>query len=306
MPRHRFFPLVLVALGSMALTARAQIGAVQAVAPGVYFHEGDPRFGTCNNGWVLMESYVVEIDANYPRGANVVIPKIRALTDRPVKFVIDTHFHPDHSFGNAAWVDAFGSTIVAQEAALDILRKSGPELWQESAKTRHDVASSRLKLPDIGYSEQMAFEDPSHRIELRWPGPAHTPGDTLVWLPRERILFTGDMCVNGSFNYVHDSTLLKWIPALEAAKALGATKVCPGHGPIGGPEVIADQEAYFVALREGVRAMVDKGMSAEEAKAAGPGLAAALKNTPAISRYVPTDYWFGFHVEKMYAELSAR
>ena len=289
----------------MVPAARSQIGAVQAVAPGVYFHQGDPRFGTCNNGWVIMDSYVVEIDANYPMGANVVIPKIRALTDRPVRFVIDTHFHPDHSFGNAVWVDAFGSTIVAQEAVLDILSKSGPDRWQESAKTRHDVAASRLKLPDVVYSDRMAIEDPSHRIELRWPGPAHTPGDTLVWLPKEKILFTGDMCVNGSFNYVHDSTILKWISALEAAKSLGAEKVCPGHGPIGGPEVIADQEAYFVALREGVRAMIDKGLSADQAVAAAPDLAARLKKTPSISRYVPVDRWFGPHVEKMYAELSS-
>jgi cyclase len=305
MPRRWFLLAVLAALGPMARSARAQINTVQTVAPGVYFHQGDPRLGTCNNGWIVMDAYVVEVDANYPVGANMVIPKIKALTDRPVKFVIDTHFHPDHASGNQVWVEAFGSMIVAHEATLEILRESGAQFWQEAAKARADVAASRLKLPDIVYSERMAFEDPGHRIELRWPGPAHTLGDTVVWLPREKILFTGDMCVNGSFNYVHDSILLKWIPALEALKSLGAVKVCPGHGPMGGPEVIADQEAYFVALRVGVRGLVDQGLTSEQAVAAGPGLAAELKKNRLIARYVPSDHWFALHVEKMYAEVTA-
>jgi cyclase len=304
MPIRAFRVTSVAALGLLALTARAQIGAVQTIAPGVYFHEGDPRLGTCNNGWIVMESYVVEVDANYPVGAKVVIPKIKAQTDKPVRFVVDTHFHPDHSFGNQVWVEAFGATIVAQANTLEILQRSGPEFWADSARARPDVAASRLKLPDVVYSEQMAIADPGRRIELRWPGPAHTQGDTIVWLPRERILFTGDMCVNGSFNYVHDSVLLKWIVALENLKALGAEKVCPGHGPIGGPEVIADQEAYFVALRVGVRALIDQGMTSAQAVASAPALAAEIKKTRTIARYVPADKWFGPQVEKMYAELS--
>ena len=98
---------LLVPLGLMLApaVARAQIGAVQNIAPGVYFHEGDPRLGTCNNGWIVMDDYVVVVDANYPIGAKVLIPKVRATTEKPVRFVIDTHWHPDHSFGNEVWAE---------------------------------------------------------------------------------------------------------------------------------------------------------------------------------------------------------
>lgn len=303
MTPRRVSLLALLAILPGAVPSLAQIGAVQNLAPGVYFHEGDPRLGTCNNGWVVMDDYVVEIDANYPVGARVVIPKVRATTSKPVRFVVDTHFHPDHSFGNKVWSDE-GATIVAQEFVLDELRRSGAAAWELSARVRPDVAGSRLSLPTLVYVDSMAFEDAQHRVELRWPGVAHTQGDTLVWLPKEKILFTGDVCVNGSYNYVHDSDIRQWINALEQAKKLGAEKVCPGHGPLGGPEVIADQQAYFIELRHGVQELVDAGKSPTEILAAAPGLAARMRKNRQIARYVPTDFYFAAHVEKASVELG--
>jgi glyoxylase-like metal-dependent hydrolase (beta-lactamase superfamily II) len=303
MPRLKFSHLALLAILSVPVVGLAQINTVQNLAPGVYFHEGDPRLGTCNNGWIVMEDYVVVVDANYPVGAKVIIPKIRAITDKPVRFVIDTHFHPDHSTGNQVWADQ-GATLVAQEGTLDELRKSGAAAWALSAKSRPDVAASTLRLPSIVYSEMMAFDDGGHRVELRWPGIAHTRGDTLVWLPREKILFTGDVCVNGSYNYLHDSDVGEWIKALERAKELGAEKVCPGHGPMGGPEVIRDQQEYFIELRSGVQALVDAAKTPDEVKAAAPALAAELRKHRQVARYVPTDFYITGQVEKIYMELG--
>jgi cyclase len=295
--------IAFLALLAAPAAGMAQINSVQNLAPGVYFHEGDPRLGTCNNGWIVMDDCVVVVDANYPVGAKVIMPKIRAITDRPVRFVIDTHFHSDHSFGNQVWADQ-GATLVAQEAALDELRKSGAAAWDLSARSRPDVAASKLRLPSLVYSETMAFDDATHRVELRWPGIAHTRGDTLVWLPREKILFTGDVCVNGSYNYLHDSDVGEWIQALERAKKLGAEKVCPGHGPMGGPEIIRDQQEYFIELRNGVQSLIKAGKTAAEVKAGAPGLAAVLRKDRQVARYVPTDFYFTAHVEKVYVEMG--
>ncbi len=305
MPKPWPLLAVLSAVAAALPPAEAQINTVHQVAPGVYFHEGDPRLGTCNNGWIEMGAYVIVVDANYPVGATRVRPKVQATTPKPVRFVVDTHFHPDHSFGNAIWSDA-GATIVAQAAAFDELFAHGAASWAASAKERPDVAASRLKLPDLVYRDLLVFEDETRSVELRWPGAAHTRGDTLVWLPKERILFTGDVCVNGSYNYVHDSTLEGWIAALEGAKKLGAVQVCPGHGPVGGPEIIADQEAYFVELRRGVRALMDKDPSPAAVQAAAPELAARLRKIPQIARYVPSDPYFAAHAEKACAELGGR
>jgi glyoxylase-like metal-dependent hydrolase (beta-lactamase superfamily II) len=303
MPPFKLPLLVLLAALAAPVSGPAQVNTLQTIAPAVYFHEGDQPQGNCNNGWILFDDYVLVVDANYPSGAKIVIPKIHALTDKPIRFVVDTHFHPDHSFGNQLWADE-GATIVAQVATLEELMRSGAAAWESAARTRPDVAASRLKLPGLAYTDSLIFDDGRHRVELHWFGVAHTHGDSLVWLPKEKILFTGDLCVNGAYNYVHDSDIAGWIKVLEAAKALGAEKVCPGHGPIGGPEVIADQQRYFIELQRGVQAMVAAKKTPAEVKAAVPTLAAALKKIGPIARYVPTDFWFTAHVEKVFVELG--
>ena len=79
----------------------------------------------------------------------------------------------------------------------------------------------------------MIFDDGKHRVELRYFGVGHTHGDGFAWLPKEKILFTGDACVNGPYNYMGDGDSGAWIETLAKAQTLGATVVAPGHGPAG-------------------------------------------------------------------------
>ena len=78
----------------------------------------------------------------------------------------------------------------------------------------------------------MIFDDGTHRVELRYFGVAHTHGDGFAWLPKEKILFTGDACVNGPYNYLGDGDSEQWVKTLAAARKLGAKTICPGHGPL--------------------------------------------------------------------------
>ena len=80
------------------------------------FHEGDlSGKGHCNNGWVIFDDYVLVLDANFPSGAQEIIPKIRAQTTKPIRFAFDTHHHGDHAYGNQVWVDN-GAVPVAHES----------------------------------------------------------------------------------------------------------------------------------------------------------------------------------------------
>src|SRR5258705_12014224 len=84
-----------------ALVSNAEVNKVENVAPDVYFHEGDiGRKGHCNNGWIVFEDYVLVIDANFPSAAQEILPKIKAVTDKPIKFAFDTHHHGDHAYRN--------------------------------------------------------------------------------------------------------------------------------------------------------------------------------------------------------------
>jgi glyoxylase-like metal-dependent hydrolase (beta-lactamase superfamily II) len=295
-------------LSSSAPVALAQINTTQNVAPGVYFHEGDPRRGHSNNGWIVFDDFILVIDANYPSGAQIVMPKVKETSDKPIRFVVNTHHHPDHAYGNQLWADA-GATIIASTKALEEMKKletgyygGPPGKWEETAKVRPDVAATKLRPPILLFPDELIFDDGHRRVELHWYGTGHTPGDVYVWLPKEKVLFTGDACVNGPQNKVDDGNLHQWIKTLELVKKLGAEKVCPGHGPMGGAEIIADQQAYFEALLAQVKTLVDAGKSAAEIKAAAPQIGAALKKDPHIARYVmPT---MTAHVQQAYLELG--
>lgn len=292
----------------LAAVAPAQINTVQTVAPGVYFHEGDPRRGHSNNGWVVFDDFVLVIDANYPSGARIVMPQVATTTDKPVRFVFNTHHHGDHAYGNEAWAEA-GATLVASTGMLDEMKKvetgffgGEPGRWEASAAKRPDVAGTKLKPPLMLFPKDLFLDDGQRRVELRWFGPGHTKGDAYAWLPKEKILFTGDACVNGASNNVNDGDLAEWIKTLELVKQLGAVKVCPGHGPMGGPEIIADQQAYFIALRREVKTRFDAHRTPAEVMATIPEISAALKQNGRIARYVPAS--LVAHVQKAWTEFG--
>lgn len=301
MPHARLSRLTALFLAAALTPALAQVNEAREIAPGVYFHQGDPRRGHSNNGWVVFADYVLLIDANFPSGAQIVLPQIKALTDKPVRFAFDTHHHGDHAYGNQFWADQ-GAVPVAHTGALDELRKREPASWDGAAKNRPDVAESKLKLPTVVFPRELFFDDGQHRVELQWFGVGHTNGDGFAWLPKEKILFTGDAAVNGAHNYVADGNIDEWIKTLEKVKALGAQIVCPGHGPMGGPEVIADQQSYFVALQREVKALRAAGKSAADVKAALEDIRAALKQDERIMRFVPAN--LTGHVEKVWRELG--
>jgi cyclase len=195
------------------------------------------------------------LDANFPSGAQEIIPKIKAQTSKPIRFAFDTHHHGDHAYANQLWVDN-GAVPVAHENVIAEMRKyetgffgGKPGRWEDTAKQREDVRASRLKPPSLLYRDVMIFDDGRHRVELRYFGVGHTHGDGFAWLPNERILFTGDAAVNGPYNYMGDGNSAAWIETLGKVQQLGAKIVAPGHGPVGDGRVIEAQRAYFVALR---------------------------------------------------------
>jgi len=285
-----------------------RIGEVQEIAPGVYFHQGNLDKGHCNQGWVVFENFVLVIDGNFPEGAEEVVAKIRKMTNKPIRFAFDTHHHGDHMYGNKVWVDA-GAVPVAHEGVIEEARKyetalfgGGPGRWEEAAKERTDVRESELVLPVIRYPDRLVFDDGTMRVELLHFGVGHTHGDGWAWLPRDRILFSGDACVNGPFNFVGDGDIREWIGTLSKAQKLDPRTVGPGHGPLADGGVLADQRGYFEELSRLVAAAKSQVRSAEEMKSRVPALREEIVRTPSIARYVGE--YFPAQVEKVWVEMG--
>ncbi len=248
---------------------------VKEVAPGVFFRysaigpEGSNiPFGGSNNIWIIFEDYVVVVDANFPKEAGDVIQAIWETTDKPIRYVLDTHHHGDHSYGNAMF-GHLGASIVAQTNCARLLRVNGPKEFADAGKPptgRKDVAKSKLKVPSLIFDEKFVLDDGKQRVEFLFFGHAHTAGDAFAYLPKQKIVCTGDACVNGAFNFMGHSDSASWIRVLEKCQQIDVNLVLPGHGPPAGKELLEKQKRYFVELRQRVKKGIDAGQDFEDIK----------------------------------------
>ena len=305
-----FFFVVVLSFNVLALD-ESQVGKVQEVAPGVYFHQGDISKGHCNQGWIVFRDFVLVVDGNFPSGVEVVLPKIKAVTKKPIKFVVDTHHHGDHAYGNMKWFEA-GAVPVASKGALEEMKKYETGYygrhpigrWEWSAKQRADVKASKLLPPMITFDKKMVFDDGNMRAECLYLGNAHTHGDVFVWLPKQRILFSGDAIVNGPYNYMGDGNSIDWLKTLDAAKKLKPKIMCPGHGARADGSLIDDQKAYFTALHTAVKPMVKKKLKLETVRASVEGIRAKIVKNKRIERYVGKR--IGEQIEKVYGDYTGQ
>jgi glyoxylase-like metal-dependent hydrolase (beta-lactamase superfamily II) len=262
--------LVLPAIVVRSVIAAPEETTITEVAPGVFFRKAqtEPVFTGCNQGFVVFRDFVLIIDANFPGQAENVIASIRERTDKPIKFVFDTHYHGDHADGNMQYVK-LGATIVAQERSQPLFQTKGADGFEGAKKSRaSEYGELSYEIPSLYFSHKLVFDDGDQRVELLFFGHAHTAGDAVAWLPKHGIVFTGDACVNGAFNYTGDANTESWISVLGAVEDLGVKTVCPGHGEMGGKEVLANQKRWFLELRAQVKAGIDKGQSLEAIKEA--------------------------------------
>ncbi len=249
---RRFTVLALFAVLLFAALERfgaGQSSTVRELAPGVFSRQGDrDRRQPANCGWIVFEDYVFVIDANFPWGAREILPEIRKTSSKPIRFVFDTHYHGDHAYGNALFVDAGAAVVCSQDCAGES-RSKGQAGWDKDTGTGElSLKPYRLEHPTIVFGEQMAFDDGQHRVELKRMGPGHTKGDAVAYLPKEKILFTGDLCVNWKYgNNVadRDADHRNWVRALGDMARWEVKTVVVGHGSLGTTETLRGQQAYL-------------------------------------------------------------
>lgn len=159
----------------------------------------------------------------------------------PIRRVIYTHAHPDHCNGASLLPDA---EIIAHTGVADELRRTPPPAPHIfSPFTQGDV---RPRIPTIAFDDTLEITSGERRIEVRHPArPSHTRGDAYVWLPEERVLFTGDLVFNGGTPFAISGSPTGWLQTLEELAALEPSVVVPGHGPTGGPELFEPVARYL-------------------------------------------------------------
>ena len=252
-----------------SLTSIAQSKPVRELAPGVYYYFGDEKQQkSANCTWIVFKDYVLAIDANYPWGAEEILQEIRKTTSKPVKFVFNTHYHHDHTFGNAIFVDA-GATIVSTAKTAEEMRSLGQYEWDHgSGYSGRNMKGYRREFPSLLFNDTIVFDDSIHRVELIRMGPAHTGGDGVAFLPKEKILVTGDLFINGNpwGNNVADADADydKWLNVLETMAGWNVTIVIPGHGEPATTEQLKNQRLYLKDMLDQVRKGIKSGKTKEQ------------------------------------------
>jgi len=239
---------------------------IRNIATGVWFLKGGVN-GSSNTAVIEMDKYLIVVDANYPGRAKELLQIIPTISPKPVKYVFDTHAHGDHSYGNSIWTSAGATTMAFSGVSLD-MDKWEPTRWQQAAKRRKDMQDTGMEdvqRPQKSLSgNRFTLKDGHREVEFISFGWGHTEGDGYVWLPRERVLCTGDGAVNGPYNKIIDANLTQWPQILDRALRLKPRYVLPGHGEAGGPEILEGQAMFLRELRKAVSSALAKGQNPED------------------------------------------
>jgi cyclase len=275
--------------------ARAQSAPPKLVAPGVWFLEGDAHAGYCNSILIEMDKYLVLVDPSYPGRTRELMAEIPELSKKPVKYVFDTHAHGDHSYGNSLWAKA-GAMTLAYVGVREEMDLYEPTRWKSAAGKREDVRSlgeADVERPKkLFYGARFVLRDKTREVDFLHLGWGHTRGDGYVWLPKEKILCTGDAAVNGPRNKMWDADVANWPKVLDKVAAFGPKVVLPGHGDAGGVEIVTGQARFLRDLYAAVKTQMD--LPVEQIKVSLP---------PADANWVKPD--MSQHIGIIYAEIQA-
>jgi glyoxylase-like metal-dependent hydrolase (beta-lactamase superfamily II) len=274
----------------------------EKIAEGVYYATSTGTMTTgSNNPVVVGDNEVMVVDTGTsPAAARAMIEDLKVITDKPVRYVVNTHFHYDHTNGNQAYA---GATIIGHDYVkyaiekLDVLHREPyktsqltnvpnrietlkKQIADEQDAARKVTLERQLAVAQQGwealkevkptaptktYARKLEMKVGGHDVQLLFLGRGHTNGDTVVYLPKEKIVCTGDLMESG-LAYMGDAQFDEWVTTLEALKKLEWETDLPGHGtPFHDKSLVTAFQSYLTDLTRQGTELKKQGVSAEDA-----------------------------------------
>ncbi len=238
--------------------------AIGATAPGTYANSGHNN----NLSFVVTDNGVLVVNAgdNYQL-AKALHEEIKKITDQPVRYVVLENGQDHAMLGSNYWKEQ-GAVVIAHEDAKHEIEEQSFELLRVMKERALDkAAGTEVVLPDETFTDKRVIEMGNETIELLYLGPAHSPGDIIVWLPCRKVVISGDMAFHQRMLPLFEHTdTAAWIETWDAFEALGAQFVIPGHGePTDMATVRTYTRDYLVYLREKIAAVIENGGTLQDA-----------------------------------------
>ena len=204
-----------------------------------------------NAGIIVGSDGIVVVDTLISaKEAQIFIKDIRKISDKPIRYVVNTHYHLDHTFGNSEFAK-IGAVIVSHVNCRENMLKNSEETLKNAGKyglTPEQVEGTKIVYPTLTFTDRMSINLGDQRIELIFIGPSHTTGSIMVNIPGKKVLFTGDMLFTDFHPFLGDGDIPGWVKNLDYITALDVERIIPGHGPVSGKKDIADMRSYIIAF----------------------------------------------------------
>ncbi len=216
---------------------------VKNAAPGNSF--------AANAGIVIGSDGILVVDTLISaKEARKFMADIKKVSSKPIRYVVDTHYHLDHAFGNGEFARA-GATIISHAADRKNLEQKGESTLKRAKEfglTEEDMRGTEIALPALTFTDRMSIYLGDEEAELIYLCPSHTKGSVMVYLPKSKVLFTGDIVFSDFHPYLAEGDMAGWMRNLDYILSLDVKTIVPGHGPISGKKDVEQMKEYLAAF----------------------------------------------------------
>jgi quinoprotein relay system zinc metallohydrolase 2 len=269
----------LFALLLLPVLTQAVPLTVEQAAPGVYVHHGqhlniDTGYGgdICNISFIVGQKGVAVVDSGgSPKVGRELREAIRLVTDLPILYVINTHFHPDHVLGNAAFKGDHPVFVGHHNVAAGMMQRRDAYLKNQVAWVGKDAEGSEMIPPSLSISGEETLDLGGRVLQLSAQSVAHTNSDLTVFDRETATLWTGDLLFIERTPSA-DGDIRGWLQVITGLRQLPAKRVVPGHGPVAADwqGALDNEQRYLVLLLDYIRDAIKQGRSMEQAIAGFP------------------------------------
>ncbi|MBF0462554.1 MAG: MBL fold metallo-hydrolase [Magnetococcales bacterium] len=264
----------LLSLFTLILTlliVQPAFAALTRLADNVYAYVGSQDAApthsfAANAGIVIGRDGVLVVDTLISaKEGERFLADIRAVTDKPIRYVVNTHTHLDHALGNSVFAKQ-GATIIAHEADRTLLATQGAAILQKASNyglKPEDMAGTEIAVPTLAFSERMTIDLGDETVQLLRFAPSHTVGSLVVYLPAKKLLFSGDILFTDFHPNLVDGDLDGWVKTLDNLLAMEMEQIVPGHGPLSTKKDLQEMKAYILLFDSKAKELAATAQDAE-------------------------------------------